>query len=206
MPEFVAPPGPDWVIAEMPAGYRIRLEEIQRLATDLQEMGKFARLLCAVGPELGEAVRDAFGVMKFDADLVQGPTLPLVVARLDGGKRLLLIASGSTDTVQKKSPELTEVFHLLQDSTEEGDRVVLVTNVDPTTPPASRAAALAPDALALLARMGAVHLNGPTLFNLWKVSHQALDKAREQVQQLHAADAETFDVPPSLLRLSELRL
>jgi hypothetical protein len=169
-------------------------------------MGKFARLLCAVGPDLGEAVRDAFTAMKFEAELVEGPTLPLVAVRLEGGKRLQLIASGSTDTLQKKSSELTEVFHLLQDGSDEGDRVVLVTNVDPETPPSGRSAALAPDARALLVRMGGVHLNGSTLFTLWKLSHQALDKAREQVHQLHAGDAGTFEISASVLRLAELRL
>ena len=69
MTELVAHPGPEWVVAEMPAGYQTRLSEIQRLMADLQEMGRFARLLWDVGPPLGEAARDAFTALKFDAQV-----------------------------------------------------------------------------------------------------------------------------------------
>jgi hypothetical protein len=206
MTELVAQTGPDWVVAEMPSGYQIRLNEIQRLVADLQQMGRFGRLLYAVGPDLGEAIRDAFAAMKFETEILQRPALPAVAVHLEGRRRLLLIPSAGAETLQKKSPELTEVFHLLQDVAEDVDRVVLVTNVDPETPPSSRSAALAPDALALLVRMGAAHLTGPTLFNLWKVSLQAMDKAREQVQRLHDGEPGDFEVSASLLRLSELRV
>jgi len=205
MTDIIAQPGPDWVVAEMPSGYQIRLHEIQRLVADLQQMGTFGRLLYAVGPELGEAVRDVFAVMKFETEDLPGPALPAIAVRLDARRRLLVIPSAATETLQKKSPELTEVFHVIQDAGE-SDRVVLVTNVDPATPPSDRPAALAPEALALLVRMGAVHVTGPTLFNLWKVSLQAVDKAREQVQRLHDGEAGTFEVSASVLRLSELKV
>jgi hypothetical protein len=173
---------------------------------DLEQMGKFGRLLYAVGPDLAEAVRDAFAAMKFETEILQGPALPAVAVRLDGRRRLLLVSSGGAQTLQRKSPELTEVFRLLQDVADDVDRVALVTNVDPESPPSARTAALAPDALALLVRMGAVHLTGPTLFNLWKVSLQAMDKAREHVQRLHEGEPGTFEVSASVLRLSELRV
>ena len=205
MTDIAAQPGPDWVVAEMPSGYQIRLDEIRRLVADLQQMGNFGRLLYAVGPELGEAVRDVFAALKFETDTLRGPALPAVAVRLEGRRRLLVIPSAGTETLQKKSPELTEIFHLLQEA-EDADRIVLVTNVDPETPPSGRPAALAPDALALLVRMGAAHLTGPMLFNLWKVSLQAMDKAREQVQRLHDGEPGTFEVSASLLRLSELKV
>jgi hypothetical protein len=200
MSELLAHPGPDWVVAEMPPGYQNRLVEIQRLAADLQDMGRFARLLCAVGPPLGEAVRDVFTALKFDTELVPANSTSNVTVRLDGNRRLLLIPSATTEAVQKKSPEVAQVFQMLQDVAEEPDRVVLVTNVDPDTRPADRPAAVTPDALAFLVRMGARHVAGSTLFNLWKLSHEGLDRAREQVERLHAHDAGTFELPASALR------
>ena len=193
-------PGPDWVVAEMPPGYQNRLVEIQRLAADLQDMWRFARLLCAVGPPLGEAVRDVFTALKFDTELVPANSTSIVTVRLDGNRRLLLIPSATTEAVQKKSPEVAQVFQMLQDVPGDSDRVVLVTNVDPETRPADRPAAITPDSLAFLVRMGASHVAGSTLFNLWKLSHQGLDRAREQVERLHAQDPGTFDLPASALR------
>ena len=130
MAEIVAHPGPEWVVAEMPAGYQTRLLEIQRLMADLQEMGRFARLLWGVGPPLGEAARDAFTALKFEAQ-VQDTSPAGVVVRLDGKRRLLLIPSATTEAIQKKAPELTQVFQTLQEVGEESDRVVLMTNVSP---------------------------------------------------------------------------
>ncbi len=90
MTELVAHPGPEWVVAEMPAGYQTRLSEIQRLMADLQEMGRFARMLWNVGQPLGEAARDAFTALKFDAQ-VQHTSPSGVIVRLDGKRRLLVI-------------------------------------------------------------------------------------------------------------------
>lgn len=195
----VAHPGPEWVIAEMPAGYQTRLSEIQRLTADLQEMGRFARLLWEVGPRLGEATRDAFTALRFDAQ-VQDTSLSGVIVRLDGRRRLLLIPSATSEAIQKKAPELTQVFQTLQEVAEESDRVVLVTNVSPERPPADRPAAMTPDALAFLVRMGASHVTGSTLFNLWKLSLHEMERARAQVERLHAHDGGTFELPASVVR------
>jgi hypothetical protein len=199
MTELVVHPGPEWVVSEMPAGYQTRLSEIQRLTADLQEMARFARLLWAVGPTLGEAARDAFTALKFDAQ-VQNTSPSGVVVRLDGKRRLLLIPSATTDAIQKKSPELTQVFGTLQEMADESDRVVLLTNVSPDTRPAERPAAVTPDALAFLVRMGASHLTGPTLFALWKLSLQEMERARSQVERLHVHEGGTFELPASVLR------
>jgi hypothetical protein len=43
-------------------------------------------------------------------------------------------------------------------------------------------------------------VTGPTLFNLWKLSLQGLDRAHKQVERLHAHDAGTFELPASALR------
>ena len=200
MTDLVAHPGPDWVVAEMPPGYETRLSEIQRLITDLNAMNRFARLLTELGARLAESVCDAFTAMKFETELVEGPAESLVAVRLDGNRRLLLIPSSSSGPVQKKGAELTEVFRVLQEVAGDPDRVVLVTNVDPETRPADRPPAIAPDALALLTRMGVIHFPASALFKLWKLSFQGMDRARAQVERLHAADPGTFELPASALR------
>jgi hypothetical protein len=199
MTDLVAHPGPEWVVAEMPAGYQTRLGEIQRLMADLQDMGRFARLLWEVGPALGEAARDAFTALKFDAQ-IQDTSLSGVIVRLDGKRRLLLIPSAITDAIQKKSLELTQVFQTLQEVAEDSDRVVLVTNVSPERRPADRPAALTADALAFLVRMGANHVTGAALFTLWKLSLHEMERARAQVERLHAHEGGTFELPASVLR------
>ena len=200
MSELVAHPGPDWVVAEMPAGYQNRLAEIQRLIADLHEMGRFARLVYEVGPALAEAMRDIFAALKLETELLQGPSATGVLAALDRKRRLLLIASDATAPIDKRSPDVAAVFHTLQDVTEESDRVALVTNVDAERRPAERSVQLAPDALAFLTRMGASHVTGPTLFNLWKLSLENVDRARAQVERLHAEAPGTFELSASALR------
>jgi hypothetical protein len=187
--------GPDWVVAEMPPGYRNRVAEIQRLTADLQDMSRFGRLLCEVGAPLCEALRDLFTSLKFEAELIPGG----VAVKLDGRSRLLFHVSGDEQVVQKKSPEIAQVFQILHELADEHDRVVFVTNSEPARRPAERGAALAPDALAFLSRMGAGHVTAPTLFTLWKLSLQEPDRAREQVQRLHDHDGGTFQLPPSTL-------
>jgi hypothetical protein len=184
----------------MPPGYETRLAEIQRLIADLNEMNRFARLLTELGPRLAESARDVFAALKFETELVEGPADALVAARLDGQRRLLVVPSSTSGPVQKKSAELTEVFRVLQEVAGDADRVVLVSNVDPETRPADRPPAIAPDALALLARMGAVHFPASALFKLWKLSFQGMDRARGLVERLHAADPGTFELPASVLR------
>ena len=76
MSELVAHPGPDWVLAEMPAGYQNRLSEIQRLIADLHEMGRFARLVYEVGPALAEAMRDIFAALKLETERTSDLKLP----------------------------------------------------------------------------------------------------------------------------------
>jgi hypothetical protein len=198
--------GPEWVVAEMPAGYQNRLTEIQRLVADLQQMGRYARLLWQIGPELGEAARDAFTALKSDAEAASVGTTTLVTVKIETRGRLLLLPSVATTTIQKKSAEISHVFQLLQEVAEETDRVVLVTNVDAEKPPAERVPALGPDALALVTRMGASHVTGPTLFSLWKLSMEQMDRARAQITRLYAEDAGTFELPAAMMRLSEMKI
>jgi len=184
----------------MPPGYQTRLLEIQRLVADLHQMGRFARLLGALGPQLGEAALDVFAALKFETELVPGTPSPSVTVKVDAKRRLVVVPSSTTAAVEKKSPEIAQVFQMLQEATGESDRVVLVTNVDPDSRPVDRPAAITPDALAFLVRMGATHLAASTLFNLWKLSLQGVDRARAQVERLHDESTGTFELPASVLR------
>ena len=190
--------GPDWVIPEMPAGYQNRVAEIQRLAADLEAMTRFGRLLYELGPPLSDAVLDLLVALKFEAALLPGPVPSVVGVKLDSRRRLLLFVSATADTLEKKSPELAHLFQLLQQFGEDGDRVVLVTNNSPAMRPADRAGSITPEASAFLGRMGAGHVTAPTLFSLWKLSLQEPDRARVQMERLHAQDGGTFQLPAAI--------
>jgi hypothetical protein len=183
--------GPDWLAAEMPPGYNTRLQEIQRLSEELRAMGRFGQLLWTVGDELTEAVRDAFAAMKFETG-PGGQASALTVA-LEGHRRLLVLVSSSQDTIQKKSPELGQIFQLHQDAVGESDRIVLVVNCHAATRPTERPAALDPEAMKLLQRLGANLLPAPSLFALWTLSLQDRDRARGYVDRLHQQDGGVFE-------------
>lgn len=200
MSAFASQPGPEWVVSQMPPGYQNRVAEIQRLVADLQDMGRFGRLLWQTGPQLNEAVRDVFVALKLETELVQSSSVLGVAVRLDGQRRLLFHASAATETIEKKSAELARIFQMLHEVAEGSDRVVLVTNVDPETPPADRADAMTPDALNFLIRIGASHLPATTLFTLWKLGLQNPERARAQVERLYTPAAiGTFEIPASAL-------
>jgi hypothetical protein len=187
---------PDWVTAEMPPGYHNRLAEIQRLSEDLRALEPFGRLLWGAGPQLAEAVRDAFLALRFEAALIPGPASSGVTVRLDA-RRLLLHVAPSAGIIRKKSPQLAHVFQMLHESAEEADRVVLVANSDPATHPADRTEGIEPDAVTLLRRMGANFAASPTIFRLWKLSLHDQERARDYVERLHAQDGGIFLPPPS---------
>src|SRR5205823_4232368 len=92
------PSAPDWLAAEMPPGYRNRLEEMERLARDLEAMARFGRLLCAVGPELRDAVYDAFAALEFDVSPVRND----IIVSLDSRRRLLVHVSASVRPIKRR--------------------------------------------------------------------------------------------------------
>ena len=179
----------------MPPGYRNRLEEMDRLARDLEAMGRFGRLLHGVGPELRDAVLEAFVMLDFDAAPARTDA---ILVKLDGARRLLVHVSSSERAIRRRDPELAQVFHMLHELAADGDRVVLVANPDPNTRPADRAPAVDADALALLKRLGANFLPSATLFALWPLSLQDRPHAHSFVERLHAQDGGVF-VSPALL-------
>lgn len=184
---------PDWVIAEMPPGYQTRLLEIQRLSADLYTMEAIGRVLWETGEPLKDAVGAVFAALKCDADATPGAAGPVAV-KLDDSRRLLLHVSGAASPIQKTHEELTHAFQAVQLAGDR-DRVVLVANNDPATPPADRPDPVLPDALAVLQRMGVNVVTAVTLFRLWRLSLEDLQKARKALERLHGQDGGPFVVP-----------
>jgi hypothetical protein len=186
---------PDWLAAEMPPGYRNRLEELQRLSRELEELGRFGRLLCAVGPELADAVRDMLNALDFDPVAAPGANGSPLVVRLDPSRRLFLYVSPSDNPVQRRSQELAHVFQIIHEQVTDGDRVVLIANHSPSVRPAERRDGVDAEAAGLLKRLGANYVAGPTLFTLWSLSLQDRTRAQAVFDRLHAQDGGVFLMP-----------
>jgi hypothetical protein len=190
---------PDWLGSEMPPGYQTRLIEIQRLSADLAEMERFGRLLWRAGHDLAQATGDAFVALGFATEETADSGNSLIV-RLGDRRRLLLHVSASSEPIQKKSPELTHMFQLLNETAEASDRVVLVTNSSPQARPAERPVPVGPEALDLLQRLGANVLTGHGIFALWRLSLDDKERARRVVERLHEQDGGLFQVPALFTR------
>ena len=186
---------PDWLVAEMPPGYRNRLEELQRLSRELDELGRFGRLLCCVGRELGDAVRETLVALELETATSPGSSGGSIVVKLDATRRLLFHVSASEEIIQRRSDDLAHVFQMLHQLAGNGDRVVLVANHSPATRPAERRDGVDAEALGLLKRLGANYLPGPALFALWSLSLQDRERARAVIDRLHAQDGGIFVLP-----------
>ncbi len=187
---------PDWVVREMPSGYQTRLAEIQRLSADIRDMDRIGRLLWDMGRPLQQAVHDAFTALHVDVDPITPDDWSQMAVRLDGRRRLLVLVTDAESPIQKQSRTVEQVFQLVHKIAGEGDRVVLVANVDRMSAPAGRSPALAADAQALLQRLGVNFLPSPALFAVWMLSLQDQPRGRAQIEQLHALDGGIF-APPS---------
>lgn len=175
----------------MPPGYQTRFAEIQRLSAELQGMDRMGRLLWETGPGLQDSVHEAFSALKLDIETASEMHTDFVV-KLDAKRRLLLRVGESADTIERRSPELAQVFQILHESAGADDRVVFVSNAHGERPPSDRAEAVAADALALMSRMGVNVLTGPALFAIWSSSMQDHGRARAQIEKLHAQDGGIF--------------
>ena len=185
---------PDWLTDEMPPGYRNRVFEIQRISEELRAMERFGGLLWQTGPELAQAVHDAFGALGFACQLTPGADTSVVVT-LDAYQRLLIDVSATGDTIRKRSTEISRVFQTLQEMAEDGDRVVLVTNSDRELRPADRPESASPEALDMLRRLGVNIVTGPTVFGLWMLSLDDRDRAQLYARRLHEQNGGVFALP-----------
>jgi len=186
---------PEWLAAEMPPGYETRLAEIQRLNDELRLMGRFGRLLWCIGDDLTKAARDGFVELGFEAELAAGPASASLTVSVDAHRRLLVHVARAAETIPKKSPELAHVFQLLHEIAGDTDRVVLLANPSPTTPPAGRPEAVTAEALDFLQRLAVNVVTGPTLFALWTMSLQDRSRVHAYVERLHGQDGGMFQAP-----------
>lgn len=190
----VAAVTPDWLVAEMPPGYKNRLDEVERLTKDVQAMWRFGRLLWATGPALSDTVRDVFAQLKLPVEPLASGSSTLHAVRLDGQRRLLLAAATSPEVVERKSHDVAEAFRMLQEFGGEHDRAVLIANPHSTIAPAARPEGIAPDALAILKRLGVNVLYGPSVFQVWTLALQDPERASRLVDRLHEQDGGVFPV------------
>jgi len=181
---------PEWITAEMPPGYQTRLLEIQRLSADLHAMDSIGRVLWETGEPLRDAVGAVFGALKCEVDATAGTAGPIAVKLGESG-RLLVVVSGAAGPIQKTNEELAQAFQAVQFAAVD-DRVVLVVNNDPATPPAERPDPVLPDALGVLHRMGVDVVTTATLLRLWRLSLEDQEKARQALERLHAQDGGPF--------------
>jgi len=184
---------PNWIVAEMPPGYQTRLLEIERLSADLKAMDDIGCLLWETGEALRDAVGTLFAALKCEVDPTPGDTGAIAVG-LGGSRRLLLVFSGTDSPIQKRNEDLARSFQAVQFAGP-NDRVVLVVNNHPATPPADRPDPILPDALGILQRMGVDVLTTATLFRLWRLSLEDQQKARKALDYLHAQDGGQFLFP-----------
>jgi len=184
---------PEWIADEMPPGYRTRLIEIQRLSADLHAMDSIGRVLWETGEPLKDAVGAVFSALKCQMNGTLATAGPMAV-KIGESRRLLLVVSGAASPIQKTNEELAQAFQAVQFATAE-DRVVLVVNNDPATPPADRPEPVLPEALGMLHRMGVDVVTTATLFKLWRLSLEDQEKARKALERLHAQDGGPFVIP-----------
>ena len=184
---------PDWIVEEMPPGYQTRLLEIKRLSADLKAMDGIGCVLWETGEALRDAVGTLFAALKCEVDPAPGDRGAIAVG-LGASRRLLLVVSGAGSPIQKTNEELARSFQAVQFAGA-NDRVVLVVNNHPETPPADRPEPILPDALGVLQRMGVDLLTTVALFRLWRLSLEDQQKTRMALDRLHAQDGGQFFFP-----------
>lgn len=178
---------PEWFVDQMPPGYRNRIAEIERLTKELEAMDRFGGLLWQSGAGLEAVVRDAFTALKLELTPPQ-EAAGFFIARLDANRRLLIFTAPATGVLQKKGPELAEVFRILHEFAHGSDRVVVVANSHPDVAPDDRDDGVTPEALNFLSRLGANFLPAPTLFALWKLAFEDGDRVRRYLDRLYEQD------------------
>ncbi len=181
---------PNWIVAEMPPGYQTRLLEIERLSADVKAMDRIGSVLWETGEALRDAVGSLFTGLKCEVDPAPDGAGAIAVS-LGGSRRLLLVVSESSGPIQKRNEELARSFQAVQFAGA-NDRVVLVVNSHPATPPGDRPDPILPDALGVLQRMGVDVLTTVTLFRLWRLSLEDQQKVRTALDHLHAQDGGEF--------------
>jgi hypothetical protein len=182
---------PSWVTPELPPQYAELANKIAAIQAEARKYEDIAGVIWQTGKPLISAVRNLFAAMQFETEAKEGASYDVSV-QVETGRRLLLVVFGSREGIQRKSPQIGQVVHVLQEDAGPQDRVVLVANAFCETPVPSRQDAVTADALRIIQGVGANFVATPTLLGLWKYSLTDLSSAKKSVHRLHAQDGGTY--------------
>jgi hypothetical protein len=182
---------PSWVTPELPPQYAELANKIAAIQAEARKYEDIAGVIWQTGKPLVSAVRNLFSAMQFEAEIKEGASYDVSVT-VETGRRLLLVVFGGSDGIQRKSSQIGQVVHVLQEDAGPQDRVVLVANAFCETPVQSRQEAVTPDALRIIQGVGANFVATPTLLGLWKYSLTDLPSAKKSIHRLHAQDGGTY--------------
>src|SRR6185436_7104696 len=87
-----------------------------------------------------------------------------MILKLEDRRRLLIHVASSGGAMQKRHDALAFVFQMLHEIGEPADRVVLIANTHVERRPSERPDPLEPDALDLIARLGATVVPSAVVF------------------------------------------
>src|SRR5262245_8131366 len=196
MPEFANTSSngqPAWVTGELPAQYADLANQIAALQDEARKYENVAAILWRTGMSLTLAVRDLFNALQFETELMENGSSYDLRVHLDGGRRLLVEVVGSTDVIDRKSPQIAQILRTLQDDAGAQDRVVIAANAYCDTPLSSRRGEpVTADALRLIQGMGANFVATSTLFGIWRYSIKDMAGAKKSVVNLHTPDGGLF--------------
>ena len=178
---------PTWVTPELPPQYAELANKIAAIQAEARKYEDIAGVIWQTGKPLVTAVRNLFAAMQFQAEAKEGANYDVEVT-VETGRRLLLVVAGHREGIQRKSPQIGQVVHVLQEDAGTNDRVVLVANTFCEMPVSSRPDAVTPDGLRLIQGVGANFIATPTLLGLWKYSLTDLASAKKSIHRLHAQD------------------
>lgn len=183
---------PSWAVSELPEPYREVLTRIAELRAEARRYEDVTGILWRVGQPLADGIRGVFSALQFDTVLHESDSGWQLHVQIDPQRRLLVQVAGAADAVDRKSPAITEMMRLLQETATDHDRLVLAANAWCDTPLDKRQEPLTPDALRVVHRLGANVVSSATLFGMWKYSFSDLEAARKTVLKLHSQDGGIF--------------
>ena len=184
---------PDWVGGWMPQRHVEIVAEIEKLQEEARQIESLGRLLWQEGRPLEEAVRDVFQSVGIEAEMAPAKAAWDVTVNLDGGRRLLVVATGTESNVTNKSDTIRQIFEAAQ-GVEETDRIVLAANVHRKRPVADREW-LDPatvEAMMIIKGLGVVFVTTAMLFRIWTLSRENLQAATDNAMLLHEASPGPF--------------
>ena len=184
---------PGWVTGELPPRYAELAGQIAALQTEARTYEGVAGVLWQTGGPLTLAVRDLFAALQLDTVLMEtGANYDLRI-QLEGSRRLLVLAAGAPDSIDRKDEVIGRVLATLQKDAGDEDRVVVVSNAFCDMPLAARRdEPVSVEALKLIRGLGANVVASSTLFGIWRYSFKDLAGAKKSLMNLHTQEGGIF--------------